>query len=469
MNEFRRPQTLEEANIVIDVLYKHIQKIEERISNAEKENVELKAEIKRLRGEDPDPNTPSGMTPAFKKENSKGRKLKPGRKNGHLGSRRNSPQEINKRIEHEMNQCPDCGCPLCKPVSKRIRIIEDIPVTKSEVTAHEINRYYCRNCKKIVEPIITAALPHSQMSIRFLVITAWLHFGLGLTSGNIMKWLAGISGMKITAGGLAQMWQKMAERLAPLYNDIGYDIRGSSVVHADETGWRVSGITYWLWCFTTLKSTYYVIDPKRNSSVVLKVLGEIFRGTLVSDFYGAYNKIEAWSKQKCLVHMFRELKTTSKKNSGAEWKIFVKKFKRILHDAIKLMKKRPELASGDYERLVSKIYQRYNSIISGTYFDKDINRLMKRLKRHRHEMFTFLEEANVTFDNNHAEREVRPAVIIRKNSFCNRSEAGALTQAMLMSIFRTLGLRNISQIDYLVEYLEKSLENNFQRAEKLAA
>jgi transposase len=429
----------------------------------------LKEEIKRLRGEDPDPNTPSGMTPTFKKENSKGRKLKPGRKDGHEGSRRESPQEIDKRVEHDMNQCPDCGCPLCKPVAKRIRIIEEIPFTRPEVTEHTINRYYCRNCKKLVEPIITDALPHSQMGLRFLIITAWLRYGLGMTTGNIMKWLAGISGMKITAGGLSQMWQRLAERFTPIYDEIGYDIRGSSVVHADETGWRVSGITHWLWCFTTSKAAYYVINPGRNSNVVLSVLGEVFRGTLVSDFFAAYNKIEAWSKQKCLVHMFRELKTTSSKNRGAEWKLFAKKFKRLLKDAIRLMENRSALATNDYERLTTKIYERYNSIICETYFDKDTTRLIKRLKRHRHEMFVFLEETNVPFENNHAERQIRPMVIMRKNSYCNRSEAGARTQAILMSVFRTLSLKNISQIDYAVEYLKNSLNNNFQRSNKLAA
>ena len=44
-------------------------------------------------------------------------------------------------------------------------------------------------------------------------------------------------------------------------------------------------------------------------------------------------------------------------------------------------------------------------------------------------------------DNNHAERQIRPAVIIRKNSLCNRSEQGPATQAILMSIYRTLKLR----------------------------
>jgi len=50
----------------------------------------------------------------------------------------------------------------------------------------------------------------------------------------------------------------------------------------------------------------------------------------------------------------------------------------------------------------------------------------------------------VPSDNNHGERQIRPAVIIRKNSLCNRSEQGAATQAILMSIYRTLKLRGLS-------------------------
>ncbi len=47
------------------------------------------------------------------------------------------------------------------------------------------------------------------------------------------------------------------------------------------------------------------------------------------------------------------------------------------------------------------------------------------------------------FDNNLAERAIRPAVILRKNSQSNHSEHGAVTQAVLMSIYRTLKLRGL--------------------------
>ena len=67
--------------------------------------------------------------------------------------------------------------------------------------------------------------------------------------------------------------------------------------------------------------------------------------------------------------------------------------------------------------------------------------MIKRLRRHQDDLFTFLDQPGVPFENNLAERSIRPAVIIRKNSYGNRSEKGADTQAILMSIYFTLKKR----------------------------
>ncbi|MFH0775243.1 MAG: transposase, partial [bacterium] len=79
----------------------------------------------------------------------------------------------------------------------------------------------------------------------------------------------------------------------------------------------------------------------------------------------------------------------------------------------------------------------------------------KRLRKHKDEIFTFVTHPGVSADNNHAERQIRPAVIMRKNSYCNRSKQGADTQAILMSIFRTLHLRKIDPITTLTSLLSE--------------
>jgi transposase len=77
------------------------------------------------------------------------------------------------------------------------------------------------------------------------------------------------------------------------------------------------------------------------------------------------------------------------------------------------------------------------------------------LKQYRDSLFTFLDEPGVPFDNNLAEREIRPAVLMRKNSFHNMTDEGALIQAMLMTVFRTLKRRGLNPVDAMVEALRE--------------
>jgi len=69
---------------------------------------------------------------------------------------------------------------------------------------------------------------------------------------------------------------------------------------------------------------------------------------------------------------------------------------------------------------------------------RHVRQLVECPSHHQNDLFTFLDHANVPFDNNAAERAIRPAVIIPKNSYGNRSQRGADCQSVLMSIFRTL-------------------------------
>ena len=64
----------------------------------------------------------------------------------------------------------------------------------------------------------------------------------------------------------------------------------------------------------------------------------------------------------------------------------------------------------------------------------------------------------IAFENNFAERMIRPAVILRKNSQSNRSDRGARTQAVLMSIYRTLRLRGHDPLQTIAESLRTYLQ-----------
>jgi len=122
-------------------------------------------------------------------------------------------------------------------------------------------------------------------------------------------------------------------------------------------------------------------------------------------------------------------------------------------DAIRLWRRKAELADATYVSRRDRLLARLQQLIDMPWEGKHAKRLLKRLRRHQNDLFTFLDQENVPFENNTAERAIRPAVIIRKNSYGNRSERGADSQAVLMSVFRTLKQRDHAPIQAIVSAL----------------
>src|SRR5690606_18549214 len=126
----------------------------------------------------------------------------------------------------------------------RTRYTEDIPEVQPVVTEHLIHRDWCPACKKKVEPVIASALPNSRMGNRILALTAWLHYALGNTISQIVEVFNFHLQMKVSPGGLVQMWQRLAEIFFAWYEQIQHEALNSAVLHADESGWRVDGKTH---------------------------------------------------------------------------------------------------------------------------------------------------------------------------------------------------------------------------------
>ena len=404
------------------------------------------------------PSTPSGMKPPYQKPPAKHRKRPPGAKPGHQGFRRKPPEHIDHHKKHRADRCPDCGGRLQRCEGTRTRYTEDIPDIQPEVTEHTIHRDWCPHCRKQVEPAVPDALPGATLGNHVLVLSAWLHYGLGNTLAQIVEVFNFHLQMKVTSGGLMQMWYRLQAILYAWYEQIQQQALHSAVLHGDESGWRVDGKTHWLWCFVTRNLTYYMINRSRGSPALAKFFIEEFAGTLVTDFWGAYNAVVCALRQTCLVHLLRELDHTEQyKSPGAHWPEFAKKLRRLVGDAIRLWRARAETSEESYASRRARITARLEELLATPWEDRHAKRLIKRLRRHQNNLFTFLDQPDVPFDNNAAERGVRPAVIIRKNSYGNRSLRGADCQSVLMSVFRTLKQRGHDPVrtitDALASYL----------------
>ena len=114
---------------------------------------------------------------------------------------------------------------------------------------------------------------------------------------------------------------------------------------------------------------------------------------------------------------------------------------------------RGDFAAGKFQNRVDRLNRRLAHLAAEQLHDRDARRLTKRLNKHAEHLLTILDYDDVPYDNNHVERQIRPAVIVRKNSLPNRSERGAHNQAVLMSVYRTRRLRGLNPTKSIAQAL----------------
>lgn len=389
----------------------------------------------------------------FKKSTSKKTKSssKPpsqwGRKEGHKGSWRPVPDHIDREVEQKLTTCPSCRHPLGSSRDVEEHIQEEIIPSRVEVTRYRRHRYWCGNCQThVTAPYAPDEVPYGHLGPRALTVMALLKYHYVLPGNKIKAILRDLCGLTVSEGGIAQALQRLGHYLQEETKVILAMIRQAAYKHADETGWKINGKNHWLWAFVNEMWAYYRIHQSRASKVPKEILGNPVEGILISDFHGAYGKLKG-RKQKCLVHLRREMRECRGKDPPDEFKGPYRKLSRILSDAFHLEQNRKKLSRLIFRRRVRRLKERLEDFACASYQDKNWQRLSKRLLKHEDEMFTFLDVPGLPSHNNHAERMIRPHVIIRNRSFQNRTDRGADAHSTLSSLVNTLLLQKRNPLE----------------------
>ena len=224
----------------------------------------------------------------------------------------------------------------------------------------------------------------------------------------------------------------MAQQARPAVSGIVERIRGSPVVHADETGWREDGANGYVWTFSTPTDRYF-LRRGRGKSVVDEVLGDGFAGVLVCDFYAAYPHYDG-PKQRCWAHLLRDIHDLQglypDDGQLAQWAGAVHglyaEAKAFAHPKEK------------QRRAAQRAWEQRLLAIGRPFLDDRAAaqaKLCRRIERHIKELFVFVGEPAAPSDNNAAERSLRHLVVSRKVSGGTRSAQGTDTKVTLHSLF----------------------------------
>ena len=369
------------------------------------------------------------------------RQKKPGQKVGHVGVTRRRPTHIDRTVEQTLKNCPHCDHRLGSSQDVIEHFQEDIIPARVEVTLFKRYRYYCTRCHKMVTaPYASDEIPHGRIGPNALIHMAILKYHHALPGNKIVELFGGLADFTISEGAVAQTLQRLGQWLKVETDHILEAIRKSPQIHMDETGWKINGRGHWLWTFVNERLAYYKIDKSRGSKVPRKILPKDYGGILITDFYSAYTKLPG-KKQKCLVHLFREMHRCLEKDQTKAFLKYHKELKRVLNDALKLKEQISSLDRMVFYHRLRRIKQRLYRWSLRTYSNPNLERLAKRFLKHWHELLTFLEHPEVPASNNLAERMILPNVILRNRSYQNRSLKGAYAHEINMSLLQTLRLQ----------------------------
>lgn len=387
----------------------------------------------------------------LKKDNDNLSKKKQGAQLGHKGHGRKVSQRIDQEKEIHLSHCPHCQNKLEQNNAFYERIVEDIllPIA-TVITKYNIQRQWCSCCQKEVHGEPTGALPRFRLGLNVIIWILFQKYQLRLPLNLIVESLKEQYGIKITEGGIQNILHQMKEKFGSKYQELIEEIRKNKVKHADETGWRIKGQNAWCWLFSSPKSILYTIEETRGKGVPKKILGENPRGVLVRDDYGAYKKL-SMEQQSCWAHLLRNSRElTKEKNSSEEMK--------TLHQILKdLFFQLGENLKNDSLKTRKKLYPSYQvkikNIIEAEYICPDAQKIQVRIKNQNDNLITALKHNNIPLTNNEAERNIRKMVITRKISGGSRSNEGAATHAVNLSIIKTLFLKKQTLISSLKELL----------------
>jgi len=299
-------------------------------------------------------------------------------------------------------------------------------------------RYHCAGCGHWVQGQPDGIFGKSPFGINLIMKVLDMKYRGKDTDDCIQESLQRWHGIDLSDGGVHAILERAAVLFDPSYGAIKQALCEGKLVQADETGWRVEGENWYVWAFLNSDVTFYQIENTRGGGMP-KETRKGFSGVLVTNACQGYNAVEDVEQALCGVHFLRHTNEIADTEDASDE---AKEFHYQMTWFFRRARKKKKRCTNDEERLVlhhhiQRELERYWKGI--TYEDPLVEATRKWwLESRGDQLLTFLKYKDVPWDNNAAERAIRPMVRRRKITGGSRSERGAEREAINMSCITTL-------------------------------
>ena len=365
---------------------------------------------------------------------------RPGGQPGREGTTLRCSDVVDEVVRHSAGFCSCCGNDMSGTAETLIttRQVIDIPPIRPTTTAHQVYARQC-SCGHTMQGSFPAHVTAPvQYGPNVGAMVAYLHTRQYLPYDRLQELLKDALGLPLSLGGINNILLRIAQKAAPVYQQIKERIGQTSVIVADETGVNIASKLQWMWVWQNERLTYLQCSDNRGLKTIEAAFeGGLPKAVLQHDRYAAHFKMIARHHQVCTAHLLRDFNYIDELYGGkCTW---AGEFKGLLHQSLQLQK---EMRAEDYtgpnqER--QQLYSQLQGLLGQPLevsFKKAVS-LQKKLRKIRGCILSFLEYRDVPPDNNGSERAIRNVKVKQKISGQYRSVTGADTFAVLRSVIDT--------------------------------
>jgi hypothetical protein len=258
-----------------------------------------------------------------------------------------------------------------------------------------------------------------------------------------------------------EMKKEMSEFYRITNDRIRKKICSGNIIHIDETPIQLQDRRGYVWVLTSFEEVFYCFQETREVKFLKNFLKN-FTGIIISDFYPGYDSLEH-TQQKCLIHLIRDLNDDLFKHPyDEELKYLIKKFSELIRTIVKtidkfgLMKKHLK----KHNKLVENFYLK---VVESDFSSEVSNKYKKRFLKNKGKLFTFLNYDDVPWNNNNAERAVRPIARWRRRVSGQIKKIGIEDFCRLLSVYQTCVYKGINFLEFLLSKDRDIDKYNFKR------
>jgi transposase len=440
-----------------------------QIATLQAQVAELQAKLnKNSRNSSKPPSSDGLRKPAPKSLRVAGQNPNGGQK-GHIGKTLNKVEQPNHVVIHDAPaNCTACQKSLTSAHLHESRQVFDLPVTRFEVTEHQVMQAIC-TCGQAHTGEFPAGVTASvQYGPRVLATMVHLNQNHAVSVKRTADVVDDLFGLPVSEATVLEATRDSARILQPAVARIAQAVIESKVAHADESGLRVAGKLNWLHVLVTESLTWMGIHAKRGTEA-FEGLGLLpqFKGVLVHDGLAAYKKLDC-EHALCNAHHLREL-TYLLEEEGQAWAgdvMEVLKHANHLDNLNCADGEIPDYDSLRYQETVQELQETYEALLTyaqdahpvvegrnnkrGRTKQSKSTNLIRRLLEYKEDVWRFMTQLEVPFTNNTAEQAVRMPKVKQKVSGCFRTPDGAMHYCTIRSYCATLQKQGIHVFDALV-------------------